>query len=278
MHNEILYLDEFKTKLLERKSHNTVKAYISDIERFSDYLLLNHGIRITDISTMHIKRYIEELLMNKKPVTINRKLMSIKRFIDFVNTLSPDDQIKIDIGFLKVQKKTYLDDLLTKNEYDRMLNKAIEKNDTKSAMIFKTLYLTGVRVSELLQIRPEHIYDDNLKVCGKGDKYREIILSEDISSSLSEYIKTNKIPKNSKIFKINRQTVHYRIKRYAGKCRIKLTHAHAHNFRHLCALRLIEEGASLVEVANILGHNDINTTAIYTKKTKNELKNLLNKL
>jgi integrase/recombinase XerD len=231
--------------------------------------------------------YINKLLlkinpMNKQqisPKTINRHLVSIKLFVSFLN--NKDDvvnKIFVEIKSLKYQKHYYLDNLLTKNEFIRMINKAKLDGNSKAEMIFITLYYTGVRVSELISITPASIHEDILRIIGKGSKYRDIILADEIIIELHKYIRINKIGDEQLVFDTSRQTVHKLIKKYAGLCRINLKHASAHKFRHLHAIDLLDNGASIEEVADELGHTDINTTRIYTKKDKSELKKTVNRL
>ncbi|MCG8400643.1 MAG: tyrosine-type recombinase/integrase [Firmicutes bacterium] len=279
-------LEKYEKKQLNKKSENTVKAYITDLKHFNSFLV-SRGKRFDGVTNKDIETYIEFLLSQKnkitknliKPKTVNRKLVSIRKYINFLNAAEEyQGNIFVEIELLKVQDQYYLDNLLSKKEYDRMLERAIQENDKKAYVIFNALYYTGTRVSELLQIKAEHINNDNLTVCGKGEKYREIILSETIINILRDYIYRNEIKPEDILFKMTRQNIHKIIKEYAGKCRIKLVKAHAHNFRHLCAFRLIGGGASIEEVADFMGHSNINTTRIYTRKTKSELRKTLNNL
>lgn len=279
-------LKKYEQKELKKKSKNTVKAYISDIKQFNGFMV-SKSKQFDGVANKDIEAYIDYLLSQKnettkkllKPKTVNRKLVSIRKFINYLNAEEAyQGNIFVEIELLKVQDQYYLDNLLSKDEYNRMIERTLLENDRKTYVIFNTLYYTGARVSEILKIKAEHINNDNLTVCGKGTKYREIILCENIVNILKEYITKNKIKPSEVLFKMTRQNVHKKIKEYAGKCRIKLTRAKAHNFRHLCAFRLIDGGASIEEVADLLGHSNINTTRIYTKKTKSELRKTLNNL
>ncbi len=279
-------LDEYRVKQEEKKSLNTVSAYVSDVGQFNGFLM-EKGKEFDGITSEDVNVYIEFMLarVNEltgellKPKTINRKLVSIRKFIDYLNSNEKyEKKIFVEIELLKVQEQYYLEDLLSKCEFDRMVERTLQEKDIDSYVLFNTLYYTGTRVSELLQIKAESIKNDNLVVKGKGRKYREIILGDTIVEILNDYIEKNKIGPKNLLFNMTRQTVHNAIKYYAGQCRIKLARAHAHNFRHLCAFRLIENGATLEEVADFLGHTNINTTRIYTRKTKSELRKTLNRL
>jgi integrase/recombinase XerD len=214
-----------------------------------------------------------------KAKSINRKLVSLKQFINYYNANTDSEKkVFVIIRLLKVQEQYYLDDLLTKKEFDRIIEKILEHDDFTYYALFKLMYYSGLRVSEALSLKSKNIEVDTLLIRGKGNKYREVIISDLLSSILQKYINKNNIKDDEILFKMTRQTVNIRLKKYAGLCKIKLSKAHAHNLRHLCGLKLLDSGATLEETADLLGHSNINTTRIYTRKSKKELKNTINRL
>jgi len=277
------YLEQFEEKEQKKKSANTIRAYMTDLKQFKSYLKKDLEL-LTEDDINQYKLY----LMNKrlKAKTINRKLISIRRFIEHLNSQDAfTDKIHIEIETIKIQRQEYLEDILTYNDYERLIRAAEKENDVRAIAVFSALYLTGMRVSELLQINVSNITDKTISVIGKGDKVRDIFIADQLIKNLNKYIKHRKHKEEDFLFlnenndnPMSRQSVHRLIKKYAGKAKIKLTRAHAHGFRHLCGYRLIEKGMSLDEVADILGHADINTTRIYTRKTKKDLIKTINKL
>jgi len=276
------YLEEFKVNTMQNKSIKTVEAYLYDLKLFSKYLKND----ILDIKQIDIENYKNYLLTNGrlKAKTVNRKLISIKRFIDFLNK-NKNTKIEIEFKFLKIQRQTFLNEILELSDFNRLVNQAESINDKRAIAIFYTLYYTGLRVSELLTLTTKIVDKQVIEVTGKGDKIRQVLLNSKINEHIKNYINERGHENNSYIFinrtnnnPMNRQSVHRLIKKYAGKSKVKLDKAHAHSFRHLNALRLLEEGATLEEVADLLGHNDLNTTRIYTKKTKEGLFKTVNKL
>jgi integrase/recombinase XerD len=270
------YLGSYKEFKAKDKSNNTVDAYLSDLNQFFIFL----GRDLEDIDSDDIENYTKHLLSRGwKAKTVNRKLVSIRQYIDFINTNKEIDiKIFVDITLIKIQKQDYLEEVLTKNDFDRLVRIADREEDKRALAIFYALYLTGVRVSELLQFKAYDVSKETVTVCGKGNKYRDVFIPDNLREVLKAYIKARKIPDNSPLFInknnsncMDRQAVHNLIKKYAGISKVKLTKAHAHSFRHLYGFRLIEKGLSLEEVADLLGHTDINTTRIYTRRTKKEL-------
>lgn len=286
--NELLEL--FIEEQSNDKSENTANAYKSDAKQFikiitKDLLILNQS-DIDEYKEALIKTINGRTKKPITPVTINRKLVSIRKLIKFINNSEIiNENIDVNIELIKIQKSEHLQEMLSKNDYDRIINIARKHNDIRAVAIFETLFKTGVRVSELLQIKVNDVFSGDIFIKGKGEKYREIMFSPSLIDIIEEYTNEYKLEKTDFLFpgknknkSITRQTIHSIIKKHAGKARIKLTKAHAHNFRHLFCLRLIEEGVTIDEVADLAGHSDINTTRIYTRKTKKELKKTISRL
>ncbi|WP_105614014.1 site-specific integrase [Vallitalea okinawensis] len=122
------------------------------------------------------------------PKSINQKLTSINRFIIFINNNPKyNDKIVAEIKLLKVQEQYYLENLLEYREYERMLNRTQLHKDQRAYLMFKTLYHTGARVSEFLQIEPQHVLQDKCVIKGKGNKYREIFIPSRLKEELKDY-------------------------------------------------------------------------------------------
>src|SRR5690625_2315165 len=134
----------------------------------------------------------------------------------------------------------------------------------------------------MLQIKKYDIEQEYVWVRGKGDKHRQLFISSKVRTSWIEYLNVRR--DNSEFLftgqrgAINRQTVHNIIKKYAKVAKVSEEKAHAHNFRHLFCKRLIERGFDISTVADLAGHSDINTTRVYTRKTKPELMAAINEL
>lgn len=249
---------------------------MSDLRQFFEWF---NG-DLEELVTEDIEKYKEHLFRSRmKPKTINRKLVSIRRYIDFVNNLNVGIRILAEVKMIKIQKQEYLEELLTKSDFDRLVKAAETSGDKRAIAIFYCLYLTGARVSELLQLKASDFASNNLVIRGKGDKYRYLFPPELLYTHVNNYIQARPEDASDSLFyNISRQTVHNIIKKYAGVAKVKLSRAHAHNFRHLYALRLIELGVPIEDVAELLGHTNLNTTRIYIRKTKEQLMKAIRQL
>lgn len=283
------YIDEY-TKYLKgrRKSLNTINSYIADLKLFLDWL---EETKIQEIDIDDIDDYIEYLHFNNYAITsINRKLVTIRSYIDFLNDLY-DKDIKIKIGSLSVAKQDFIDDMLENNDVRRILKAAEQDIDTRkrerairTVAIIYTLYYTGGRISEVLQLEKKDINKDSIVIRGKGRKYREILIPKKLKEALNEYVEHKATGKSSKFLftgqrgKITRNTAFADIKYYTGQARgISKEKVKPHAFRHLYAQNLSSLGVPPVVISQLLGHS-LNVTGLYMQVSKKELLKTINKL
>lgn len=277
------YLHDFQMEKEKHQSPHTVLAYVSDIKQFAAWL----GKAFTDVTTEDIEQY-KEYLLNKrkvKPKTANRKLVSIRQYINYLNKLHPDQKIDVEIKLSKIQSQEYLDNLLTPGDFERIISAAEREKDVRALAVFNFMYLTGARVSEALRIKAEDALKDEINIKGKGQKYRTLFIPDRLKGYITNYLKIRKSDNTDLLFvntanenPMDRQSVHNLIKKYAGMGKVKLARAHAHNLRHMYGYRLIDMGLDIDTVADLLGHTSINTTRIYTRKPKEELKKAIRNL
>lgn len=274
-------IELFKEAKQKDKSENTVSAYVTDLKQFSKY----YSKDLSELTTDEVETW-KGLLLNKKykAKTINRKLTSVRRFCDYFNNL-PDNNKKVlaEIKTFKIQKQEYLEDVLSSSDFERLVRAAEINNDKTAYTLINSLYYTGARISELLQIKVCDAGNDFITIRGKGSKLRDLFIADDLKRIWRDYIKDREGEDFSPMFlntrrhPMDRQTAHNIIKKYAGIAKVKLSRAHCHAFRHRRAIDMLEAGYSQSEVADFLGHSDINTTRIYTRKTKSELLKRLNR-
>lgn len=272
-----LWLDYLKD---EDKSNNTIDSYKRDVVQFINCIQKE----VESLTKDDITKFKNILNSRKLSIkTINRKLVSINSFLDFLNK-ELNININVKIKQEKVQNQEYLEEMLSKKDFQDMVIVAKREKDMRAVAIFYTLFLTGMRVSEMLQLKTIDICEDTINIKGKGSKHRNVFIPKRLKEILSQYLMfrdTSKKCNNlftGKRGPINRKTVDSIIKKYAAKAHVNRSKAHAHNFRHLYCLSLVEKGLSIDTVADLAGHSNINTTRIYTRKTKNQLLETINDL
>lgn len=271
-----------------RLSDNTVEAYITDLYQYEKFL--HEVLKIEDVADIEredVIKFIDSLKRKKlSKKTISRKITAIK---DFHKYLVSEDIIKNNptekINMPKAEKS--LPEVLSIDEIDKM----IECIDTSTPLglrnraMFETLYAGGLRISELLDIKLQdiHLKDKYLIVIGKGNKERKVPLGEMAVISLRKYLEkgrgyllvkpTNLLFFNYKGDAMSRQAYFKYIKKLAVDAGITKTIS-PHTIRHSFATHLLEGGVDLRIVQELLGHEDISTTQIYTHIDSNRLKNI----
>jgi integrase/recombinase XerD len=266
-------------------SNNTVSSYKNDIASFSSWCDKEHLDRLK-ITDLNLNNYISNLFsIGLKSSSINRKISSIKHFYLFllkkkVIKNSPADEITTP------KQEKYLPTSMSEDEVESLLGspKSSIKIERRDKAMIEILYATGMRISELVNLKLTDI-DFNrsvLKVFGKGSKERLVPYGEKAAEALRIYLEDRKKLDSKDVFLSNRGT---RITRGAFWQRIKIyikrenlkSSISPHTLRHAFATHLLNRGADLRSVQILLGHSDLSTTQIYTHIAKKRLGEILKK-
>ena len=284
-----LFLKEYLSHLkLERNlSENTVISYKNDITAFISFLSDYKVSDPSDVTTDNIASFFKTLknfgLTNTSSA---RYFSSLKGFFLFLQKNNYIVKNPIDkISAPKLSKK--LPAVLNVNEIEQILSKPDVNNNLglRDKAILELLYACGTRVSELINLKLSDLFlqDEVIRVFGKGSKERLIPIGSSAIKWMEEYIKNSrsflmKINKsgnyvflNSRGTKLSRMGVWKIIDRYVKETDIK-KEVHPHTFRHSFATHLLEGGADLRAVQEMLGHADISTTQIYTHIDRDYIK------
>ena len=293
--NEIL--NELKKYLsylqFERKlSVNTINSYWLDLKFYVSYMIDEFNIKsYNDIKHKNIAKFIQSLSTIKnnsmyENSSLNRIISSIKSFHKYllINELTNKDPSKL---IKSIKLKSNIPTVLSVNEIDIIVNSINinSKNGIRDKSLIMLMYSSGLRVSELTNLTLTNYYKDDevLRIFGKGKKERLVPIGEKAKSALFDYI-YNVRPSYSKnsqskgvIYlsnrgkKLSRKTVWNIVKVISKNSNID-KNITPHTFRHSFASHLIEGGADLRVVQELLGHSNISTTQIYTHLDKSYLK------
>ncbi len=264
-------------------SKNTIIAYSSDISDFFDFLdnEYKNNIVIGEIKRRDFSSYTKFLAKKDiNPSSITRKIASIKgffRFLCFRRDIKKNPSISVSSP--KLPKR--LPRVLTKNEMDKILNHNLS---LESLAVIELLYSAGIRVSELVNLKLNNLdlSQQVIKVFGKGSKERIVPINKKCVEILKKYLKKRELKAlkydcepylfladNGK--KISRQKVYRIIKEQGDLIHKKIS---PHTIRHSFATHLLENGADLRVVQELLGHSSIVTTQLYTHISKKTLREI----
>jgi len=272
-------------------AHNTLESYERDLTQFFDHLKQLGIVSMEETSKTQITSYLAGLKKaGKAAATISRNLVSIRNFYQFlVRERMLDKDPSANMEAPKLEKR--LPKVMSMEEVEKLLEspQTDTPNGIRDKAMLETLYATGIRVSELISLNTGdiHLGLGFLRCLGKGSKERIIPLGRIAAQSLDRYI-LNARPKLLKkarteeaLFvghlgtRMTRQGFWKIIKKYATQAVIQ-KEITPHTLRHSFATHLLENGADLRSVQEMLGHADISTTQIYTHVTKRRMKEVYN--
>lgn len=260
-------------------SAHTVEAYGRDIAVFGEFLQGKSWKEVTSETILSFLSYLHS--RSYASSTVCRMLISVKVFFRF---LKKEGEISIDLGRYFDTPKIWqlVPEVLSVEEVDLLLKapNRQERLGSRDAAILELLYATGMRVSELCQLTLSQLHDTFVKVEGKGKKERVIPVGRRATEAIDHYLlhfRGKITEKNEPLFtsqkggRISRIVVWSRIKVYAKQAGIQ-KEISPHTLRHSFATHLLEHGADLRLIQDMLGHEDIGTTDRYTHVTGSRLK------
>lgn len=291
--NPQAYLKGFKTFLqLERSlSSNTIEAYLHDVEKLISFLEKNYqGLSPLNIELKHLQEFLHYLNTQKAEATSQARIISgLKSFYKY---LLLENAIKVNPTLLLEAPKTArkLPDTLSIEEINALIS-AIDQSKpggVRNKAMLETLYSSGLRVSELINLKISSLFlkEGFLRITGKGDKERLVPIGSIAIKHINIYRDNLRNHVNVKkgnedvLFlnkhggKISRIMVFNIIKSLAEKTGLKKTIS-PHTFRHSFATHLIDGGADLRAVQEMLGHESITTTEIYTHLDREYLRDAI---
>ncbi len=283
-------ISRFKKFLQVEKglSPNSIYSYTYDLKKFSDYLTsINKNIMAATQDDVQQFLKFEKNKKKNSSRTLARSLAAIRQFYNFLS----DNVEDLDNPTSKIEsphiEKT-LPDYLTLKEVDKLFASISEDEpyELRDKAIFELLYSSGLRISEAIDLESRDVDFENnfLKVVGKGDKERIVPMNDEAKRLLVKYLDLSRqeilgsrdsefLFISKKGSKLNRKSVWRLLKNYVTRTSIN-KNITPHTLRHSFATHLIENGADLRSVQELLGHMDISTTQVYTHLAKEKLQKI----
>ena len=285
-------LEQFEQYLtdVKKSSKNTLSSYLRDVRQLGEYLAVNTDVSLDTAKESELCAYIDALRERGKSVaTVSRAIASLKNFYQFMKDQGFVQEVPT--GKLVPDKTTQkLPQILTSREVELLLEQpaCVDMKGYRNRAMLELLYATGIRVSELINL---NISDVDLAAavihCQGKEKSRAIPLYPKAVQALSEYIEFIRpqmiaSPDEQSLFvnisgeRMSRQGFWKIIKYYQQKAGIVKTIT-PHTLRHSFAAHLLENGADLHSIQEMLGHADISSTQVYSHLVKKQLKDVYSK-
>lgn len=253
----------------ENLSDNTIIAY--------SYAVKDYYAHENDISKRKLLAYKHYLMENFKPKTVNLRIQALNKYLEYSN------QPKLRLKSVRVQERTYLENVISDADYTFMKNRLREEPNREWYFIVRFLAATGARVGELIQIKAEHVFKGYIDIYGKGGKYRRIFIPKKLREEAEEWL--NSEHRGSGYLFVNRfgerittRGVAHQLKSFATKYGINPDVVYPHSFRHRFAKNFLEKYNDISLLADLMGHESIETTRIYLRKTSLEQQTIVDRV
>ena len=273
--------------LVKRYSSHTVKAYRTDLKLFESYLKDIYSISIDKANHAMIRSWlVKELNKGNSARTVNRKITTLKSFYKY---LFKEQKIKQNptsrISYSKTSKK--LPQFVGISDMNELLDKLkFEENFSgfRDKLIIEVFYSTGIRLSELINIKSKDVdcLKSQIKVLGKRNKERLIPLTKELQKSIEGYMilrNKQKVIDRSYLFltdsgkKLNPSMVYRKVNKILNNV-TTLEKKSPHVLRHTFATHMLNNGADLNVIKELLGHASLSATEVYTHNSINQLKEI----
>ena len=247
-------------------SQNTLTSYLWTVKYYTEHY--------DSFSKENLLAYKGYLLEYFKPKTVNLRIQGINKYLQFIH------KDKLQLKFVKVQHKNFLENVISNADYQFL--KSSLKNDGNLEWYFVVWFLaaTGARVSELVQIKVEHVRLGYFDLYSKGGKLRRLYIPKLLREEALLWLEN--IGRKSGYLFLNRfnerittRGIAQQLKNYAKKYGISEKVVYPHSFRHLYAKNFLEKFNDIALLADLMGHESIETTRIYLRRTASEQQELV---
>ena len=263
-------MNEFKNYLLHQNlSKNTIESYITSVAQFNK--------NFDSITKQTLLAFKAVLVDKYKGKTVNLRIQGINKYLEYLK------KDKLKLKFIKVQQKTYLENVISDADYEFLKNKLQKDNNYEWYFIVRFLGATGARVSELIQFKYEHLIRGYIDLYTKSGKIRRIFIPKRLRTKAIDYYKSIDriegylfLNKNGQ--QITTRGLSHQLKEIGKKYKMNLNVIYPHSFRHRFAKNFLEKRKDIALLADLMGHESIETTRIYLRKTSEEQQEIVDKI
>ena len=263
-------IDEFEKYLKETNlAENTIAAYLFALRQYNE--------QWDGISKKNLREYKVFLIEKYKPKTVNLRIRSINCYLESIGKES------LKMPFIKVQLKAFLENVISEADYEYFKNCLKRHDEMFWYFVIRFLAATGARVSELIQIKAEHVKIGYLDLYSKGGKLRRIYIPKALQEE-ALFWQNEKQQDSGFIFlnrygeRITTRGISGQLKKLAARYGINIAVIYPHSFRHRFAKSFLERFNDIAFLADLMGHESIETTRIYLRKTATEQQSIVDRV
>lgn len=253
----------------EDLSDNTITAYLYAVEDFEK--------KYSCFNRENLLLYKAEQIERFKPKTVNLRIQALNKYLVFIG------KPHLCLKSLKIQQRTYLENVISNADYQYLKSKLKAEEEEVWYFLVRFLGATGARVSELVQFKTEHIREGYLDLYTKGGKVRRIFIPQELCIEARAWlVRSNK--ESGYLFLDNRgklitpRAIRHKLQRFAQQWGINPKVMHPHSFRHRYAKNFLEVFNDIALLADLMGHESIETTRIYLRRTAGEQQSIVDKV
>lgn len=263
-------MDNFKDYLFHQNlSNNTINSYCVAVSKYFD--------DFDDVSKQNLFAFKAVLVDKYKGKTVNLRIQGINKYLEFIG------KEKLKLKYIKIQQKTYLENVISDADYEFFKNKLWKDKNYEWYYIVRFLGATGARVSELIQFKYEHLIRGYIDLYTKSGKIRRIFIPKKLRTKAIEYY--NSIERTEGYLFLNKDKkqittrgIAHQLKVLANKYKMNLNVIYPHSFRHRYAKNFLEKRKDISLLADLMGHESIETTRIYLRKTSEEQQEIVDNI
>ena len=266
----IIMVEKFKEYLTHSNmAKNTVSAYVYAVNDFNS--------RHKELTKKNLLLYKTYLIETFKPKTVNLRIQALNKYLDYLR------KPRLRLKSVKVQQRTYLENVISNADYIFLKNKLKKEDNLEWYFVVRFLAATGARVSELVQLKVEHVNVGYYDIYTKGGKIRRLFIPKKLRDEAQEWLSANK--RESGYLFLNRfgerittRGIAQQLKNFAVKYGLNPKVVYPHSFRHRYAKNFLEKFNDISLLADLMGHESIETTRIYLRRTACEQQAIVDKV
>lgn len=250
-------------------AENTISAYLFTVRDFFS--------KHKEVNKKNLIIYKTSLIESVKPKTVNLRIQAMNKYLDFLG------KGNLRLKSVKVQQRSYLENVISNADYIYLKNCLRTEDNQEWYFVVRYLAATGARVGELVQIKIEHVVVGYFDIYAKGGKVRRIYIPAQLKKETMGWLELQ--GRNSGFLFLNRfgerittRGISQQLKRYADKYGLNTKVVYPHSFRHRFAKNFLDKFNDIALLADLMGHESIETTRIYLRRSSLEQQEIVDRI